>query len=66
MNEYITKMKVYNAKFNQAWMEFTDGDDPERGNSIEVAIIVVAVIGLAVALVALLTGAFTNRSAGLN
>lgn len=66
MNAHLHLIKVYNDKLNQAWRDRTNDDDPERGNAIETAIIVVALIGLAVALVALLTGAFTNRSAGLN
>lgn len=58
----------------QQWITYRDtliqtlkDEDADRGSAdpIVVAIITVAMIGLAVALVALLWAAFNNRSAGL-
>lgn len=66
MNEHLRMIKVYNDKFNVAWKERTGTEADAGMSTLEIAIIAVALIGLAAALVVLLNNAFTNRSAGLN
>lgn len=66
MFQHIQMMKTYRDRFDQLWEEHT-GHSPERGaNSIEMAIIAVALIALGVGLVVLLNQAFSNRSQGLS
>lgn len=63
----IQMLKTHAAIYRDRLRELTDEKNRENGmGSIEMAILVVALIGIAVALVALLQGAFANRSAGIN